>query len=65
MAVAGPVMKDKAPKPSSLPYAVERQKEFYAWLADYERKEGCKIRPWAYNRAVRMREPHSYVEVAP
>jgi hypothetical protein len=41
---------------SSLPDVLERQKEFYAWLADYERKWGRKIEPWAYNRAVAMRE---------
>lgn len=56
-AVASPVMKDKAPKPSSLPDVVERQKKFYAWLADYERVWGRKIGPWAYNRAAECASP--------
>src|SRR5260370_27801409 len=48
-AVAGPVMKGAAPKPSSLRDIVERQKSFYAWLAKYERLSKTKIRPRAYN----------------
>jgi hypothetical protein len=50
-AVAGPVMKNDAPKPSALRDILERHRKFYAWLADYERKSGCSIGPWSYNPA--------------
>jgi hypothetical protein len=56
-AVAGPVMKDAAPKPSSLRDSIERQKKFYAWLSEFSRKHhGLEIGPLAYNRAV-IRRP--------
>jgi hypothetical protein len=67
-AVAGPVMKDAAPKPSALRNVIDRQKKFYAWLSEDERKNG-EIGPWAYNRAKAIRdraeERDAYGEVAP
>jgi hypothetical protein len=67
-AVAGPAMKDASPKPSALRNVIDRQKKFYAWLSDYERKFG-EIGPWAYNRAeairARAEERDAYGEVAP
>jgi hypothetical protein len=70
-AVACPIMKDAAPKPSALPDSIERQKKFYAWLSEYEDKwrkinrQFDEIGPWAYNRAVAMRERDPYGDVDP
>jgi hypothetical protein len=63
-AVAGPIMKGAVPKPSALRDIVERQKSFYTWLTKYERLSKTKIEPWAYNRAVLMRERDPHGDVA-
>jgi hypothetical protein len=62
-AVAGPILKAAAPKPSGLRDVVERQKKFYVWLSNYERKNKTQIEPWAYNRAVTIRERDRYGDV--
>jgi hypothetical protein len=63
-AVAGPIMKANAPKPSSLRDILKRQKGFYAWLSNYKREYGTDIEPWAYTRAVSMRQSDPHGDVA-
>jgi len=55
-AVAGPTMKGTAPKASALRDCIKRQKKFYAWLSENERKYGSRG-VWAYNYAKSLREP--------
>jgi hypothetical protein len=49
-AVAGPVMKERAPRASGLQDVIDRQKEFYVWLSEDERRYG-ETGCWPYNAA--------------
>jgi hypothetical protein len=53
-AVTGPVMKERAPKPSGLRDIINRQKDFYTWLDGQEEDLG-KFTPFAILQARRKR----------